>query len=77
MNVTTTIIMAVIAILVAVVLVGPVATQVVTTVGDTNGLGNTMFSAAQSLMVLVPLVFVAAIIGLPLILIYNKVKGNE
>ena len=51
-----------IGILIAVVLVGPIATTISTAVGDNSGLGNSLFASSQSIIVLVPLGIVAGLV---------------
>lgn len=69
------IIVGVIAVIVGVVLIGPVATAVSGLVTGSGALTATDFAAAKSLAVLIPLIFVAAIVVLPMYLIWNKVRG--
>lgn len=71
------IIIGVIAVIVGVVLIGPVATQVTNLIGSTGALSSGgSFEAARSLAILIPLVFVAAIVVLPIYLVWSKVRGG-
>ena len=78
MNAVQTLIIGVIGVLVGVVLIGPVTTTVNTLVSSGGALqaSNTDFASSRALVILVPLIFVACILVIPIYLIWAKMSKN-
>ena len=78
MSAVQTLIIGVIGVLVGVVLIGPVVTTVNALVGTGGSLASTTgdFASSRALVILVPLIFVASILVIPIYLIWSKMKGS-
>ena len=78
MNAVQTLIIGVIGVLVGVVLIGPVTTTVQSLVSSTGALASTEtdFASSRALVILVPLIFVACILVIPIYLIWSKMSKN-
>ena len=51
-----------IGILIAVVLIGPIASTIQTAIGDSDGLSNSTFASTRAIIVLIPLGIVAGLV---------------
>ena len=78
MSAVQTLIIGVIGVLVGVVLIGPVVTTVNQLVTGTGVLSSSSgdFASSRALVILVPLIFVASILVVPIYLIWSKMKSN-
>lgn len=78
MDAVRTLIIGVIGVLVGVVLIGPVVTTVTSLTGTGGSLAATTgdFASSRALVILVPLIFVASILVVPIYLIWSKMKDN-
>ena len=79
MNAVQTLIIGVIGVLVGVVLIGPVTTTVQSLTGTGGALASSTgdFASSRALVILVPLIFVACVLVIPIYLIWSKMsKGG-
>ena len=78
MSAVQTLIIGVIGVLVGVVLIGPVVTTVNQLVSGSGTLASTTgdFASSRALVILVPLIFEASILVVPIYLIWSKMKSN-
>lgn len=79
MDAVKTLIIGVIGVLVGVVLIGPVTTTVSSLVNTGGSLAATTgdFASSRALVILVPLIFVASVLVIPIYLIWSKMgKGG-
>ena len=78
MSAVQSLIIGVIGVLVGVVLIGPVVTTVNGLVGSGGVLSSATgdFASSRALVILVPLIFVACILVVPIYLVWSKLKSN-
>lgn len=78
MSAVQTLIIGVIGVLVGVVLIGPVTSTVNSLISAGGVLESSTgdFASSRALVVLVPLIFVACILTIPIYLIWQKMKSN-
>ena len=78
MSAVQSLIIGVIGVLVGVVLIGPVVSTVNALVsGGVLSSSTGDFASSRALVILVPLIFVACILVVPIYLVWSKLKGNS